>query len=118
MISAPAVSAESFGRIQAIFPFSIARLMPVRSVADVPSARAASWRTMRGTAAMLAAGDVGVLGRRETCAAIEDAHDTGFGADRVEDAEAVREQRVGIRELELRRVAIATVHPVDEADLE
>src|SRR5712692_5247379 len=48
--SAPVMSAESFGRIQAIFPSSIARLIPVRSVADVPSARAASWRTRRDTA--------------------------------------------------------------------
>src|SRR5207247_2367067 len=106
------------GRIHAIFPSSMARLMPVRSVADVPSAIAASWRTMRGTAAMLAAGNVGVFGRRETGPTVEDAHDAGLGSDRVEDAEAVREQRIGIRELELRRVAIAAVHAVDEADLE
>src|SRR2546428_12899751 len=48
--SAPFVSAESFGRIHAIFPSSIARLTPVRSDAAVPSANAASWRTVRGTA--------------------------------------------------------------------
>jgi hypothetical protein len=35
------MSAESTGPIQTIVPFSIARLMPVRSEADDPSASAA-----------------------------------------------------------------------------
>src|SRR5438093_11753204 len=51
--SASVVSAASLGRIHKIRPSSMARLMPVRTESDVPSANAASWRTTRVIAAML-----------------------------------------------------------------